>query len=77
MGLAETPLPYAVSVLGVVVGLAILLVGEALGAADAVVVGGGVVVLVGVGVLTAAVAMHPAPDEAAEEGHSAQESTPR
>ncbi|WP_224447771.1 hypothetical protein [Haloprofundus salilacus] len=62
MNLSESPLPYAVSMLGVVVGLAILLVGEALGAVDALVVGGGVVTLVAVGILTAAVAMHPARD---------------
>lgn len=67
MRLSESPLPYVVSLVGVVVGLAVLLVGEALGAVDVLVVGGGVVVLVGVGVLTAAVAMHPTPDEMTEE----------
>ncbi|KTG10916.1 hypothetical protein AUR64_06985 [Haloprofundus marisrubri] len=70
MSLSESPLPYVVSLAGVVIGLAVLLVGEALGAIDALVVGGGVVVLVGVGVLTAAVAMHPTPEEMTEETHS-------
>lgn len=58
---ARNPLVYGVSVAVTVVGLLVLLLGEATGATETLVLGGGVVVLVGVGVLTALVATLPSP----------------
>ena len=60
---ARNPAAYGLSVVVVVVGLAGLLAAEAGGAGLPVVSVGGVVVLVGVGVLTALVAALPAPED--------------
>ncbi|MGM0592366.1 MAG: hypothetical protein ACQETI_12215 [Halobacteriota archaeon] len=53
---------YGFSLILVVVGLIVLLVGEAIHGGEMLVIGGGVVVLVGVGVITAAIASTPRPD---------------
>lgn len=62
--LGRSRLAHLASFVAVIVGLAVLLVAEYLGASRAIVVGGGVVSLAGVAVLTAAVASLPAPDSA-------------
>lgn len=64
--IAYNPLVYAISVVATVAGLLVLLVGEATGAAATLVPVGGVVVLVGVGMLTALVATLPTPPDDAE-----------
>lgn len=58
---------FGVSLTVVLVGLAVLLGAEAVDASMAVAAGGGVVVLLGVGILTAVVAALPRPDEAGPE----------
>lgn len=60
--LGQSRLPYLASFVAVVVGLATLLVAEFLGVGRPVVVAGGAVSVVGVAVLTAAVASLPKPE---------------
>jgi hypothetical protein len=60
----RNPVAYLTSLVAIVVGLLILLVAEFLGVGRPVVVGGGVVALAGVAVLTAAVASLPTPEGA-------------
>jgi hypothetical protein len=60
--LGHSRLAYVASFLAVVVGLAVLLVAEFVGVGRSVVVAGGVVSVVGVAVLTAAVATLPKPE---------------
>lgn len=54
---------FGLSVAVVLVGLVFLLGAEAIGASVAVVTAGGVVVLVGIGILTTSIATLPPPDE--------------
>jgi len=61
---------FSLPIVGVVVGLAILLVAEEFHLGDALVYGGGVVVLVAVGAMTVAIARIDAPEgEETEGGH--------
>jgi hypothetical protein len=66
---ARNPAVYAAAVAAVVVGLALVLAAEGLGYGDAVLVGGGVVGLAGVGLLTLAVAKLEGPEGAGHGGH--------
>lgn len=65
---ARNPVVYGAAVAAITVGLALVLAAEGLGYGDTVLVGGGVVALAGVGVLTAAVARLEDPHEGAEGG---------
>lgn len=49
-------LAFGLTIVPVVVGLLVLLVGEAMGGSEAFIIGGGVVVLLGVGGMTALIA---------------------
>jgi peptidoglycan/LPS O-acetylase OafA/YrhL len=66
---ARNPVVYAGSVAAVVVGLALVLAAEGLGYGDGVLIGGGVVGLAGVALLTLAVAKLDGPEEAGHGGH--------
>jgi len=66
------PAPYVVSLVGIVGGLVVVLVGESVGAGERVVIAGGAVAVVGVAVLTANVGLLPDPDpdpDGTGEGH--------
>jgi hypothetical protein len=67
-GLLRGPLVVAVSLLTIVAGVAVLLVGEAAHGAGMLVYVGGVVALVGVAVLTGVVAAVPYPEGEDEAG---------
>lgn len=60
--MSDNPLAFTVSVLGVVLGLALLLYAEAMGMSRTYVVAGGAVVIVAVGVLTVAIARLDEPE---------------
>lgn len=64
--LGRNPVAYIASLVAVVVGLLILLVAEFLGVGRPVVVGGGVVAVAGVALLTAAVSSLPKPTDGAD-----------
>ena len=71
--MTEHSVELGVSLVGVVLGLVILLVAEAVGAGEIVVAAGGVVALLGVAVLTAVVMRLPEPadsDSDHEHGHA-------
>jgi hypothetical protein len=68
-GLLQGPMVVGVSLLTILAGVAVLLVGEAAHGAGSLVYVGGVVALVGVGVLTGVVAAVDHPEGEAEAGH--------
>jgi high-affinity Fe2+/Pb2+ permease len=69
--LARNPVVYAAAVVAITLGLALVLAAEGLGLGDAVLIGGGVVGLAGVGLLTVAVSRleEPAGEHGSHGGH--------